>query len=254
MSTRYEPRRLADLSASDDAVAAAIMALRDEAPSATQIDTLARRLASQLATPVVAASTSAGLAGWLKGLCGLALSFAIGAYVMSHAGRSKPAPRHAVVNAAAPVAVPRVIATPAPIVEPAKLQPTRAKPAIAPARVRTPPRRSAPEAAAAAPTPESELVLLERSRAALDRDPASALALAEAHARSHPSGIFAQEREMLAIEALLKLKRKAEARARAERFVQRYPDSPQAPRVRAWIERTPPPAADPHAVPESDQR
>jgi hypothetical protein len=249
MSARYEPPRLADASGTNDPIAAAITALRDEPPSAAQLNALAQRLAPQLGTPAVTGSASAGIAWWLKWLCGLTLSIAIGAYVMSHATRSKPAPRHARLSAAASSALPRAIGMPAPasIVE---AHASEAKAPIAPARVRTSPRRSA---STAAPAPENELVLLERSRAALDRDPAAALSLAEAHARSYPSGIFAQEREMLAIEALLKLKRKADARARAERFVERYPDSPQAPRVRAWLGRTLSPAADSYAVPEPDQ-
>jgi outer membrane protein assembly factor BamD (BamD/ComL family) len=89
----------------------------------------------------------------------------------------------------------------------------------------------------ATPAPEAELALLQRSQAALDREPGAALALAEQHAREHPAGVFSQEREMLAMEALVKLRRVPAALARAERFVRDYPTSPHNERVRALLER-----------------
>ncbi len=79
--------------------------------------------------------------------------------------------------------------------------------------------------------------MVERSRVALDHDPALALDQAQAHARIYPDGVFAQEREVLAIEALLKLRRRAQALVRAERFVERYPESSHVRRVRALIDR-----------------
>jgi hypothetical protein len=85
--------------------------------------------------------------------------------------------------------------------------------------------------------PEAELALLQQSQAALDHDPAAALALAEEHARDYPRGVFGQEREMLAMEALVKLRRVPAALARADRFVRDYPASPHNERVRALLER-----------------
>jgi hypothetical protein len=45
-------------------------------------------------------------------------------------------------------------------------------------------------------------------------------------------GIFSQEREIIAIEALLKLKRRSEAIERAAAFSEAHPGSPHARRVR----------------------
>jgi outer membrane protein assembly factor BamD (BamD/ComL family) len=89
--------------------------------------------------------------------------------------------------------------------------------------------------------PEDELALLERSRAALRSDARAALSLAEQHARAYPSGRFAQEREVLAIQALLKQARDAEAVARAQRFIGEHAGSPYALRLREMLNDKPPP-------------
>jgi hypothetical protein len=96
-----------------------------------------------------------------------------------------------------------------------------------PAQTATPARES-PSA--------GELALLARSQAALERDPRAALALAEEHRQHYPRGVFTEEREMLAIEALQKLRRKPDAVARARAFVALYPSSPHARRVRALLD------------------
>jgi outer membrane protein assembly factor BamD (BamD/ComL family) len=84
--------------------------------------------------------------------------------------------------------------------------------------------------------PEDELSLLQRSRASLRGDAAAALQLAEQHARDYPAGLFVQERELLAIQALLKQRRDAEAATRAERFVAAYATSAYAARVREMLQ------------------
>jgi hypothetical protein len=71
--------------------------------------------------------------------------------------------------------------------------------------------------------PEDQL--LERARRALASDPNRALALTREHARSYPSGVLAQEREVIAIEALKRLGRGGEAEARRGTFEERYPQS-----------------------------
>jgi hypothetical protein len=59
--------------------------------------------------------------------------------------------------------------------------------------------------------------------AELSHNPARTLALAEAGQRAFPASTHVEEREALAIQALVRLHRLPEARARAERFVSRYP-------------------------------
>ncbi len=70
-----------------------------------------------------------------------------------------------------------------------------------------------------------EAVLLDQARGALDRDPRRALALTEEHRRRFPSGALAQEREVIAIEALSRLGQTAEAKSRGSDFARRYPGS-----------------------------
>jgi hypothetical protein len=72
---------------------------------------------------------------------------------------------------------------------------------------------------------ESEAELLERARGALASSPARALALTEQHRTRFPSGVLAQEREVIAIEALKRLGRTDEAARRAADFARRYPGS-----------------------------
>ncbi|MBX3216391.1 MAG: hypothetical protein KF850_30410, partial [Labilithrix sp.] len=83
--------------------------------------------------------------------------------------------------------------------------------------------------------PEAEVRLLERAQDALRARPAEALALADEHARRFPQGMLAQEREVIAIEALVKTGRASEANARASRFKARFPGSSHARRIDALV-------------------
>ena len=73
------------------------------------------------------------------------------------------------------------------------------------------------------PAPESEASLLHRAREALGSTPAQTLELAAAHARLHPGGVLGQERELLVIEALVRLGRVSEANRRARQLLDRFP-------------------------------
>jgi hypothetical protein len=71
-----------------------------------------------------------------------------------------------------------------------------------------------------------ERTLLDRARGAIEReDGAAALAATAEHARKYPGGIFVQEREAIAVRALVLLGRTDEARASVARFRERFPDS-----------------------------
>jgi outer membrane protein assembly factor BamD (BamD/ComL family) len=91
----------------------------------------------------------------------------------------------------------------------------------------------------AAANPEAELVLLGRAQALLDRNPDGALDVLGEHARDYARGVFSEEREVLALEAESKLGHKALARARAERFIEQFPRSAHARRVRTLLEPAP---------------
>ena len=86
-----------------------------------------------------------------------------------------------------------------------------------------PPERDAPQ--------ESELQLLKRAQVALGPEPAAALRWADLHARQFAGGALAQEREVIAVDALMRLGRTTSARARAERFRASFPGSAHQRRV-----------------------
>ncbi|HEY0468635.1 MAG TPA: hypothetical protein VGC79_30785 [Polyangiaceae bacterium] len=76
-----------------------------------------------------------------------------------------------------------------------------------------------------------EFALLARAQAVLARNPGLALALASDHERNFPNGALVQERELVAIDALLRLGRRAEASGRAARFHQQFPSSVHGRRI-----------------------
>jgi hypothetical protein len=92
-----------------------------------------------------------------------------------------------------------------------------------------------------APAPQSdqepELSLLRRAQGSVSSAPAQALSLCALHAIRFGAGVLGQEREVIAIDALLRLGRVSEARARAERFRAGYPGSAHTRRIDAALER-----------------
>lgn len=71
----------------------------------------------------------------------------------------------------------------------------------------------------------SEATLLASARSALKSDPARALRLTQQHRELYPTGVLAQEREVIAIEALRKTGDVAAARSRADNFRAQHPSS-----------------------------
>lgn len=110
------------------------------------------------------------------------------------------------------------------------------------------PRAERPQPA----NPEHELSLLREAQSVLEREPQRSLRLVAQHAREYPRGVFAQEREVLAVAALLRLNRRALASARAKRFLHAYPGTPHARAVDLMLEGArggPSTRALPNAVP-----
>lgn len=101
----------------------------------------------------------------------------------------------------------------------------------------TPRPREGTAAADEAPERIPELALLEQAQDALGRAPAESLALADRHARDYPQGALAQEREVVAVDALLRLGRRAAAEARADRFRTANPGSSQLRRIDRLLAR-----------------
>lgn len=94
---------------------------------------------------------------------------------------------------------------------------------------------AAPTASTKAPMPlaetRSELELVRQARAALQSDPDQSLALCTIHAKTYPSGQLAEEREVVAIDALMRVGRASDAKARARQFTRRWPQSAYGPRI-----------------------
>jgi hypothetical protein len=81
-----------------------------------------------------------------------------------------------------------------------------------------------------------EAALVHAADAALRRgDAGGALTLAGEHARRFPAGAHAEERERIAIEALVRLGRSGQARAAAERFLARHPASIYRARIEELV-------------------
>jgi hypothetical protein len=110
----------------------------------------------------------------------------------------------------------------APVVPPAATNAAPAPPPPPPSA----PRGSASQAAEADDPLVVETRLIDTARAALARgDFTASLAAVDLHAKRFPSGRLAEEREALAVQALVGAHRDDEARARGERFHQRFPAS-----------------------------
>lgn len=68
--------------------------------------------------------------------------------------------------------------------------------------------------------------LLRDARLVLRQSPSRALELTDEHARLYPQGKMTQERELLAVSALVALGRRTAALSRAASFERQFPTSP----------------------------
>jgi hypothetical protein len=87
------------------------------------------------------------------------------------------------------------------------------------------------------PAPLDETKLVGRAQSDLLTNPARALSECNDVAKQLPHGELAQEREVIAIDALVRLGRRDEANARASRFEAAYPQSAYRRRIDAILER-----------------
>lgn len=256
MSGRLEMQRLSDEREDEQPteLAAAIRAVRARRPCAEDVESLAARLSSQLsAANVQAVNVRAGVgiggvARWLVTMIAVA---GIATFTTLMVGRPRPLPAP-LPNGSAPDYAPKVEraqnvvpalnpeAAPRPAADSGASGVEVTSPRAAASRPLRSARltaRGALQPSAAASNPEAELALLQRAHAALSASPVEALALTDQHRLQYASGLFAQEREVIAIEALLALSRKPAAILRARAFLAKYPLSPHARRVRPLLER-----------------
>jgi hypothetical protein len=165
-----------------------------------------RRIARALAVPAVA-----GAFFWLQpAALGAALGAAVTGAVIATRVVTTDAPQTG--DRQAPIVETR--ARPATPIQPAPSPPETAESASAPALVEAK-QASAPRAESRQDTLEREARMLEQARALLPTNPGAALATLSRHQSEFPRGVLAIERELLSVDALLRLGRRSEAEARA---------------------------------------
>jgi hypothetical protein len=237
MTDPDDPSRLFDSPSEPAGLRDVLRAASKDVGTDAQVARLAQRLGPLLgpvgpAAPVAAASKALGLKLALAGAALIAAGG--GAWLLATPSARPPsAPTQApvppspkpqpaaVTTPEAPVAPPEVTATPdgAPSAD-------EAAKAAAPGPAKLPGKPTPP-------AQPSEAELLEQARAALKADPARALQRANEHAARYPRGVLVQEREVLAIQALRKLGRSAEADRRTEAFAKAFPGSAFARKLAA---------------------
>jgi hypothetical protein len=193
------------------------------------------------------AAKGAGAAAAFKVGAGLMLAVAVGGGAVLGLQRApRPTSEVPVPGISAPSATPVLLEPSTSATAPEPAVPSVALPVVVVASTRTPARlpsavaetagiSAASPASAPAPSAESEIALLQAAQAALRGNPTSALALADRHAVRFPTGALAQEREVIAIEALVALGRREEANERGARFARDFPDSAHRPRIEALL-------------------
>lgn len=226
------PRRLLDHGNDlNGLLRGALESERSDDIDAARLKRIGRRLAAATATaatttPVHAAegapsAPAATKASWLASKGPLLLLAAVGIGGVTTMRLRETAPR--------PVGAPRTettmtAAAPPPAPEPATISPADLPSVPAPAPA-APPRPITKPAAASSSSDADEIALLARAHDALHDAPARSLALCKEHEKRWVAGQFAQEREAVAIEALVYLGRRDEAGRRWAAFRERYPSS-----------------------------
>lgn len=199
-------------------------------PTPEQLASLRARVDGLMTTPpgAPAGGAASGVAAKLIGGVAL-LTLGVGGGVWLARREVPPQPAPVVQEVAPPVAEEKVEqeqkeAPPEPVV---------VAPVPAPVPAQRPAVKRVEPAPPPAPTVDEELELLQTAMAA--PSPAESLALVEQHIARFPDSGLAQEREVLAVKALMKADRVDEAKARAERFKRRWPTSPHLLRVESLI-------------------
>ncbi len=227
-----------------------------EGPSPDEVGRLRARLVPQLqppppATPASPASSGAGLVGMVLLVGSLAAG---GAAFLALRAEPEPAPGRPHQVREAPLAAPAAPAVSEPVssAPPAPLAPRRIRPrshgstpegAVSPAPLApaTAVALVAPPAPpAAVPEGPDEVALLREAQDLIHSSPQGSLARVAEHERRFPNGVLTQEREVIAVEALVRVGHHAAARTRADRFLARYPRSALRRKVEELLERAAP--------------
>lgn len=221
-------------------------AYRRAGPSADQLEAMLARLEVHTFDPATAAPSPRPTLPALRLVkVGVLLGALGGAALLArnpaeHAPEPVAAPSAVTVGALPAVPVPEAEPAPDPSVDTAPSG-ARDTPTAAPEspkqRGHGRARSGAPRDTVQAADPLAELALLTRARRISLAQPARALALLEQHRAQYPHGTLAEERELLAVEALLREGREAEARTRAGAFRAEHPRSLHVRRLDALFIR-----------------
>lgn len=231
MTEPTDPPRLVDAPSSDP-LRPLVEQARADVGTPMEVSQLAVRLAPVIGPAVGPAAGGGAAASGAKGAAAAASAMKLGAAVVIAAAAggvwltTSHQPTAARPTADAPVVSP--VAAPAPL--PAEAEAAADQEVAAPEPPTVGDRAAQPEATHRGSTVKeagtlAEAKLLGRAQSALSSDPRKALALAEEHRQSFPHGVLVQEREVIAIDALARVGRRAEAAARGERFLKAFPGS-----------------------------
>ncbi len=232
MSSPDDPTRLNVEPGTSAWLKSALSDARGVTPSADAIDKLTLRVEAAIAAglpgPEIAAPAKA-TAGSLSVVnvaivgVGIALGvFAGTAWKVKHSPRNLSEPAAVAATAAPVTSLSTAPEAPAPNIavaptddKPQVLDQSAAKQASAPTANDRDARNSG----------LSEAALLDAARAAVKTDAPRALTLTQEFGRRFPKSVLTQEREVIAIEALVRLGRTSAAKTRAEAFARAFPGS-----------------------------
>lgn len=253
MSTPEEPARLVSESSGASAeLRRALGAARGDLPSPDHVEAMLARFpfpdgggggggdtgggapdVGSAADVAAGAAKSAALGKWL-GIAFLAASAGTVFYAKTTVPPHPVEPTAsavavAVATASASTAIAVIATTPEPSASESSVPTASAAATSAPHAQPATATASARDSATSAPV-RSEVEILKEA-AGSRGNPARMLELVNEHARQHPKGVLGQEREMLRIEALVGLGRRAEAKALADAFRKGNPSSAYAERL-----------------------
>ncbi|MCB9615159.1 MAG: hypothetical protein H6721_18220 [Sandaracinus sp.] len=237
-----EPRRLLD----DPALGGRLredLELASEARASVDLAAGAARLQTAIesgAAGSVASKATSSLGGVVGGVTALVVIAGVAIFAATRSDAPPPEAPVAPVEAPAetvPVPVPAPVPEATPEVETTTAEgtPPRSTSRATSRATRRATRRATSNAPATASNEDAlraELALIARARRTLQSDPSVALAATNAHRQRFPEGFLSEEREALAVLALVALGRDDAARTRGERFLAAHPSGTFSERVR----------------------
>lgn len=243
MTSLEEPTRWTDMDELPESLLSDLSTYRDHGPSEAQVS----RMLEALAEPArsgraaeIARSSDTRLWKWGGAIVTAALVGLISWNALFGSPAETPTPtRTEVPPQAAPARPPRMptIVEPNPNAPTTVVEPTKAEEIASQGTVKQ--RTRIQGSAKPNSDPAAELSILTRARRLLASAPEQSLALTEEHRSHYPKGVFAEERELLAVEALVKLARPADAQTRGRVFLRTHPGSAHGERVRVLLEPSP---------------